>query len=202
MLILVLMVGSGFLLLPSASPQAVAVELSYDNGVASGISSQANVAVQFFLPPEPIFVGVTQMRLLTVRFQASGAGEMVGVDVLQPDRTSFSPAISTEVLSAAAGTWKDVQQPPGPIVPVGFFVKLTFTGSGVFDSGPNGGHSFEGPSITTPCCSTGSGNLLVRAIVQPIFPSIVPEYPLGLPILAILTVIAYGIIRKRRSKRL
>ena len=55
------------------------------------------------------------------------------------------------------------------------------------------------PVIMTWSPITGTGNwAMVGADLQPI---IIPEYPLGLPLLAIFMVISYGLIRRRTSTK-
>jgi hypothetical protein len=56
-------------------------------------------------------------------------------------------------------------------------------------------------SVTVPGQPAGPYSVSDGACVNfTIDPALIPEYPLGFPLLAILTVIAYGMIRRRTRK--
>ena len=92
---------------------------------------------------------------------------------------------------------------------------FTITYSGGGPSGPV--DVYSGSSCTGVPVATGSGNSisvpglsagpycvffvipLVFIVFNVVPATVVPEYPLGLPLLAVLIVLAYGLIRRRKT---
>ena len=217
------LVAFTLILLASSLPQAFAtITLAYDNGNWDGVGGSAYQfsGVLFSLPS-----GVTSAKLRFIRWSQNGSPSLASTLLIYVTQADHVTELSGSPISVSAWGSPTTGCPPGPypvgwggcygvdvtsynfIVTGNFFVIYQTPTTGASssleaDTGPSSGHSWAGSTLASmtpfscPSCSSAFANFLIRVDIDPIS-TIIPEYPIGLPLLAIFMVIAYGLIRRK-----
>lgn len=202
------LVAFTLILLASSIPQAFATTtLAYDNGIWDNLGGNANpyAGVKFSLP-----TGVSSALLRYVRWTRSYPVYPLEIHITGPDHVtelSGSPIILNGPSPDPAGTGCPVGWPScngldltsyGFVVTGDFFVIFHSSGNALLetDTGVFAGRLFVGSSLATLAVSGYfPHNALLRVDVDPT--GAIPEYPIGLPILAIFMILAYALIRRK-----
>jgi len=192
-------------LLASAQNVFASIEIAYDDGTSIGSVGGVFTGVRFSLPS-----GVSKAQIRTVRFRWAAWPDNLRIHITGPDHvTELTSPILVTTTSASTG-FQDVDVSARNIIVTGDFwvvlENLGGQGNAVQDAKRDYDRSFTGGSLAGLTTPTFYGDILIRAVIEPVGGVggvVLPTNTLAVlvPYLAVIGLVATATVavKKRRN---